>query len=304
MKSPHAPLTRRAALRRIGLSLAAVPAAKLLSACGGDSGEALGDTSVDAASGGDTSDVATASDTATGFDTGPDDVAAATWATGGTAAMSGGYPDPFTAGLGTTCALACAMTLGPCYAQTVDRQDVSEGHPGLPTRLAFKVVDEGCAPVAGATVDIWHTSPGGLYSGSDANDFCTAGDPTERAHRWFRGVRTTDADGRADFDTCFPGWYPGRTIHIHFTVRVAGQSYVTSQLFFPDALSDEIIATQPLYDARGPRDTTNRNDSVIAPSAVDDYTLAWARQPDGALLAWKAVVIRSSLATSLCSAPG
>ncbi len=302
MKSRNAPLTRRDALRRIGLSLAIVPAAKLLSACGGEGGGIVGDTAADTGGGG-AGDVTASLDSADVDDTQADAVAAATWATGGTAAMSGGYPDPFTAGLGSSCALACAMTLGPCYAQTVDRQDVSEGHPGLPTRLAFKVVDEGCEPVPGATVDIWHTSPGGLYSGGDANDFCTGGDATERAHRWFRGVRTTDADGRADFDTCFPGWYPGRTIHVHFTVRHEGQSYVTSQLFFPDALCDEIIATQPLYDARGPRDTTNQNDSVIAASAVDDYTFAWARQPDGALLAWKTVVVRSSLATAPCSAP-
>ncbi|TNF24443.1 MAG: protocatechuate 3,4-dioxygenase [Deltaproteobacteria bacterium] len=217
--------------------------------------------------------------------------------------MSGDYADPFADGLGATCALTCAMTLGPCYAETIRRKDVSEGHGGLPTRLALKIVDEDCTPISGADVDIWHTSPEGLYSGADAIDFCTGGDAAHRANRWFRGVQTTDADGRVDFDTCFPGWYPGRTLHVHFTVRVGETGYVTSQLFFPDALGDDIIGTQPLYRERGARDTTNQTDGVISASAVDDYTVAWARQADGALLAWKALVIRSSLATPLCSAP-
>ncbi len=282
-------ITRRNVLRGIGLSLAAVPVAKLLVACGGDDDTPGGDTQADAGTGADSGVVDPGS-----------------WATGGTAAMTAAatYPDPFASGLGTVCNLTCEATLGPCYATTVDRKDISEGHDGLPVRLAFLVVDETCTPIQGATVDIWHAGPEGLYSGEDASDFCTSGDATARAARWFRGVQTTDANGRVDFDTCFPGWYSSRTIHIHFTVRVNGQEFVTSQLFFDDATNDDIVNNQPLYNTRGARDTTNQNDTVVSGDAVGEYLFATQRMADGAMLASKTLVVRSSLSTANCAMPG
>jgi protocatechuate 3,4-dioxygenase beta subunit len=233
----------------------------------------------------------------------PDGGPASSWATGGTAAMAGNYADPFSAGLGSICALTCAATLGPCYASTLTRKDISEGQNGLPVRLAFLIVDESCQPVPGATVDIWHTSAGGLYSGADASNMCTFGDAAARAGRWFRGVQTANASGRVDFDSCFPGWYSGRTIHIHFTVRVNDSAAVTSQLFFDDRLVDEIVANQPVYRDRGARNTTNQNDGVVSAAAVGDYLFQTQRMADGAMLAWKTLVIRSAGATS-CQIPG
>jgi len=161
------------------------------------------------------------------------------------------------------------------------------------------VVDEACNPVEGADVDIWHTGNSGHYSGPDASDFCTGADPDAKAHQYFRGVQTTDAKGRVDFDTCYPGWYPGRSIHIHFTVRVANQAHVTSQLFFPDTLTAQVFAEHPDYDQFGQPNTTNAQDGIYA---GNEYELSTALQPDGALLAWKVLVIRSSLAAPLCSA--
>jgi len=214
--------------------------------------------------------------------------------------MAASYPDPFTSGLGSACAMTCSATLGPCYAQTLVRKDVTEGQAGLPTRLAFLVVDEGCKPLEGATVDIWHTSPAGLYSGSDSVAMCTSGNPQALAARWFRGVQPTDSKGRADFDTCFPGWYSGRTIHIHLTVRVNGVEYLTSQLYFDDSLDDSIITTEPLYKDRGPRNTTNLTDGVIAGADFSNYVFETERMSDGVLLAWKALVLRSSAAAPRC----
>jgi len=285
-------ISRRKALRGIGIALAAAPFAKLLG-CSSDGASGTAD-GTDASAGGDTGLAADA--TAAGE--------AGAWATGGTASMNGDYPDPFASGLGTTCALTCAATLGPCYAATVVRKDISEGHDGLPVRLAFLVVDEKCTPIPNASIDIWHCAPEGLYSGDDASDFCTSGDATARAARWFRGVQTTDATGRADFDTCFPGWYSSRTIHIHFTIRINNAEYVTSQLVFDDALDDEIVSTQPLYNTRGARDTNNTNDNVVGGAAISDYTFQTSRMSDGAMLAWKALVIRSSTTADLCSIGG
>ncbi len=223
----------------------------------------------------------------------------AEWATGGTASLAEDYPDPFASDPGPVCALLCATTLGPCYTETIDRKDISEGYPGLPVRLAFLVVDDDCKPVPGATVDIWHTRNTGIYSGADTPTLCTSNDADAITHKYFRGVQTADANGRVDFDTCFPGWYGGRCIHIHFTVRVGGQSYVTSQLFFPDFLNAQIFAQHPEYKEFGQPDTTNQSDGIYPGT---DYELSAEKQADGALLAWKVLVVRSSLGTPLCNA--
>jgi protocatechuate 3,4-dioxygenase beta subunit len=227
-------------------------------------------------------------------DTDPD-----AWATGGTASMSGDYPDPFTDAAATTCALTCAMTRGPCDAATIERRDVSEGYPGLPVRLALRVVDTACRPVAGAAVDIWHTSTAGLYSGDDTAQMCTRGDADAESHRFFRGVQTTDAAGRVDFDTIVPGWYHRRAVHIHFRVRRGAEDYVVSQLVFDDALVQAITTKHPDYAARGAPDTWNVTDSIVQ-DAVAEASLATTLQPDGALLAWKTIVIRASLDEPLC----
>lgn len=226
------------------------------------------------------------------------------WATGGTAAMTGArsYPNPFTSQLGAACKLTCAQIVGPCHGNTQVRQDISEGHPGLPVRLAFRVLDERCQPVEGASVDIWHAGPEGTYSGDDQHALCNADDEKARAAHWFRGVQRTNAEGRVDFNTCFPGWYPTRTVHIHFTIQIAGVESVTSQLYFEDSLNDDILRTQALYNTRGARDTRNTDDKVAAPGQQSDFVLQTQKMPDGALLAWKTFIVRSSTGLPLCEA--
>lgn len=222
------------------------------------------------------------------------------WATGGTAAIGDGYPDPFAAGPGTSCELSCAATLGPCYAATVERKDLSEGNPGLPLRLALLIVDADCNPVEGAEVDVWHTSYRGLYSGSDAADMCTDGDPQALAARWFRGVQRTDAEGRVDFDTCYPGWYASRAVHIHFQIRVGGVEYLTSQLFFPTSVNTDVFSTHEVYAPFGQPDTSNETDGIYDAAFLLDVE----RMDDGVMLASKRIVLRASTAEALCGASG
>lgn len=217
--------------------------------------------------------------------------AAGDWATGGTKVMKPSYPNPFASGTGSSCTLYKASTLGPCHALTVDRLDVTEGQDGLPVRLEFLIVDAKCQPVPGATIEIWHASTGGLYSGSDAVQMCTSGNAAAKAARWYRGIQTADANGRVAFNTCYPGWYKGRAVHIHFTVRANGKEYLTSQLFFDDALNTEIFTTQPIYKSRGDADTSNTTDGVVKQSKLTNHILETAKMDDGVMLAWKALVI-------------
>jgi protocatechuate 3,4-dioxygenase beta subunit len=205
------------------------------------------------------------------------------------------YPNPFAGGATTTCAATGTLTEGPCYdAASETRQDISYGQPGLPTRMYFQVLDASCKPLAGAVVDVWHVAPTGKYSGDDTTNenvgFCTGNDSEYSSHLYFRGKQTTDANGVVFFDTCFPGWYASRTVHVHFTITVGSKS-LTSQYVFDDALDDAIVATQPIYDARGKRDTTNVTDSVVSASTYQQFMFQTERMADGAMLAWKAIVL-------------
>lgn len=225
------------------------------------------------------------------------DTAIEDWATGGTAGLAATYAVDFD----ETCVQECELTLGPCYAETQERQDISEGEDGLPTRLAFRVVDTDCNPVEGVIVDVWHCAPNGLYSGSDAANMCTNGDSEARAGRWFRGMQTTDADGRVDFDTCMPGWYSSRAVHIHFQVRTSGgQASLTSQFGFDPSLVEDIFDRHPAYSSFGQPDTTNDSDNIFRGTNGGSLLFDWYQADDGALVIYKTLVIRSSLSDRAC----
>ncbi len=204
------------------------------------------------------------------------------------------YPDPFAVAV-TSCPLVVrATTAGPCTADAPVRVDVSEGYPGIPVRLALRLVTQGaCTPVANAQVEIWHTQVTGVYSGETPSPgFCSGGDAEAPTKSYFRGTQTTDADGRVAFDTCFPGWYPGRAIHIHFRVIVGGASALVSQLFFDQGVVDEIFARHPNYAPEGAPDTSNAADGVArGAGALAPYTLDTARMTDGAMLASKTIAL-------------
>lgn len=236
-------------------------------------------------------------------DAATDAVVEARWATGGTAAMTGAaaYPDPFEGRAdGETCSITCEMTLGPCHVESPERRDISDGWDGLPVRLALRVVDEACEPVAGAAVEVWHTNHHGSYSGAAAA-MCNLGEE-DRAAGYFRGYQITDANGRVDFDTCYPGWYPGRAVHVHFRVQTDGYdpddrapAAGTSQLYFPDDINGSVFGAEPLYRDAGAPDRTNVSDG-IARRAEDlaPYTCDIARLDDGAMLASAQIVLQSS----------
>ena len=118
-----------------------------------------------------------------------------------------------------------------------------------------------CVPLAGAYVDIWHASAGGLYS--DEGQESTVG------QKYLRGYQITDDSGNVRFTTVYPGWYSGRTVHIHFRIRTYSGSTVLgdfeTQSFFDDSLTDSVY-TQAPYSSRGTRDTRNATDRVYTGS--------------------------------------
>lgn len=161
-----------------------------------------------------------------------------------------------------SCVLTPDRTEGPYFVdEKLNRSDIrvdpSDGaaQPGTPLTLTLVVVDAAndCAPVAGAQVDIWHANAVGRYS-NVASEGTTG-------KRYLRGFQATDAAGRVTFTTIYPGWYPGRAIHIHFKVRAPNGTSFTSQMFFDPAVSSAVMA-QGAYASRGQPNTPNAGDGI------------------------------------------
>jgi hypothetical protein len=176
-------------------------------------------------------------------------------ALGWRAASSEGAGPTGVASGAVSCVLAPEQTEGPYYlAGEKLRRDITEGRPGVPLLLRLKVVDAStCRPIKGAAVDIWHADALGVYSGSSGSGNRT----------FMRGVQRTDSYGLARFRSVYPGWYRGRTVHIHVKVHVAGNVVHTGQLYFADPVTDRVFKRKP-YSRRGRRSTRNGDDFVFA----------------------------------------
>lgn len=157
------------------------------------------------------------------------------------------------------CVITPEVTEGPYYFDpALVRADITEGRPGLPVRLRLQVVDASCAPIADARVDVWHCDATGVYSGY-ANQ--PGGDL--RGETFMRGTQMTDTKGVAEFATVYPGWYRGRTTHIHFKVFLDETNVLTGQIFFPDEVSETVYASVAPYNERGEaRDMFNASDRI------------------------------------------
>jgi protocatechuate 3,4-dioxygenase beta subunit len=171
------------------------------------------------------------------------------------AQAAGTGPAAVAAGL-VTCVLTPEMTEGPYYLEGDKvRRTITEGKPGVPLFLRLTVVDVStCKPIRNAAVDVWHCDASGVYSGTSAQG-------TE-SETFLRGIQRTDRSGLARFSTIYPGWYPGRTVHIHVKVYLGGRTVHTGQLFFPDGLTDAVYRRSP-YSRRPNRDPRNAGDSIF-----------------------------------------
>ncbi|ULH16457.1 intradiol ring-cleavage dioxygenase [Deinococcus sp. KNUC1210] len=163
-----------------------------------------------------------------------------------------------------SCVVRPAQTQGPYFVdEQLNRRDIrsdpSSGkvEAGMPLTLGFLVTQVGaggCKPLSGVQVDVWQANALGHYSD-------ISGEHT-KGQQFLRGYQTTNAQGVATFQTVYPGWYNGRTVHIHFKLR-RGNATFTSQLFFEEALTDKVYQTAP-YNTRGPRTIRNAQDNIFS----------------------------------------
>ena len=161
------------------------------------------------------------------------------------------------------------------------RRDVVEDREGLGLQLGIRLARDDDTPVRNAAVEIWQCDALGRYSGFPPPDD-SAVVSAETAPRgeylpeqtFLRGRQHTDATGMVEFRTVYPGWYPGRTVHIHVMVN-AGGTTLTSQLYFPEDVNDRVLSLEP-YAQRPGRDTTNASDEIFAtgghPAVLDVTT--------------------------------
>ncbi len=161
------------------------------------------------------------------------------------------------------CVLLPQAVEGPYYFDPkLVRSDIAEGQQGAAVKLILRVVDaNGCAPLSNIRVDIWHADARGIYSGYDGQG--DNHDVSEKSATYLRGTQTTDANGIAAFRTVFPGWYPGRTPHIHVKAFLGPTSLVTGQMYFPDDVSAKIFRERAPYSSRPVPDTTNARDGIF-----------------------------------------
>jgi protocatechuate 3,4-dioxygenase beta subunit len=179
------------------------------------------------------------------------------------------------------CILTPEAVQGPFYFDSrLVRADITEGRPGAPLALTLQVASvKDCARLKGVRVDLWHADGQGIYSG-----YRGQGDDgiSTRGQTFLRGTQLTDADGQVRFATIYPGWYPGRTPHIHFKVLLDAGSLVTGQLYFPDDLSAQIYARRAPYNERkAKRDIVANTEDFIFQDQGGADTLVSVKEEGG-----------------------
>lgn len=173
-------------------------------------------------------------------------------------------PTPL-ANFANSCALSPSIPEAFSFVdENLQRSDLTEGttNPGVtqgfPLRLQINVVSArgmGCLPLPGVQIDLWHADALGNYSEFGAG----------AGQKYLRGFQVSDAAGRVEFKTIYPGWYAGRAIHLHakarFLVAATGRAFeFDTQFFFDDEVSDTVMARAP-YNSRGARGTRNAGDA-------------------------------------------
>lgn len=200
------------------------------------------------------------------------------------------------------CVLTPEAVEGPFYYDPkLVRADITEGRPGVPLELALTLAEaEDCAPIAGARIDVWHCDAAGAYSGFDGG----GGSRPAKRDSFMRGTQMTGVDGVATFRTVYPGWYAGRTPHIHLKAFLEARNVLTTQLYFPDALSEYIYEKVAAYRrGDGPRDTTNATDGILADTENGRSTFVSLREEADRYVASLTIAVNRRGLTSATGRP-
>lgn len=195
------------------------------------------------------------------------------------------------------CVLAPEATEGPyyySYEAVPYRQNIVEDRAGVSLTLKIAVVDVNtCAPVTNAAVDVWHADASGIYSHyvalsqSQNGGSSSSGGPGSSSGNtdnstFLRGITLTDSNGVATVQTIFPGWYTGRTTHIHVKVHLNGTISAdgshftggsvphTGQFFFSESDTASVYSSFSAYSKNSSATRlTNAQDNIYQSSSGD-----------------------------------
>jgi protocatechuate 3,4-dioxygenase beta subunit len=212
----------------------------------------------------------------------------------------GGPSGPYNRQVISGCLVSPEQTEGPFFVdeklyRSDLRIDPANGSvsPGTPLKLVLnvsQVANNTCTPLVGAAVDVWHCDALGSYS--DVRDNA-GGSGDTRGKKFLRGYQMTDGQGRVEFQTIYPGWYEGRCVHAHYKIRTNPTSEVghefTSQLFFDEAITDQVHAQAP-YAQKGKRDTINSSDGIYSRGG-NDLMLTLTKEADGYVASYKVAML-------------
>ncbi|HEV7347287.1 MAG TPA: intradiol ring-cleavage dioxygenase [Telluribacter sp.] len=165
----------------------------------------------------------------------------------------------------STCAVVPSETVGPFPTKSPAsfvRSDITDGRNGykMTAKITIGNTNNGCAALPGAIVDIWHCDATGNYSEYGGGGIQST---NLQAVHFLRGRQVTDGHGLVTFTTIFPGWYPGRSTHIHVHIFNAnGTSLKVTQIAFPEGAGTAVALVNG-YSKGLKGYTTNARDNVF-----------------------------------------
>lgn len=186
-------------------------------------------------------------------------------------------------GAGLIAANVCRLTTrrravprdGPFYLEPqLMRADIREDRGGVPMTMRIQVVGGDGRPIRGAQVGIWHCDAQGNYSGFAGHD---SGPSRHSRETFLRGAQICGEAGEVAFRTIFPGWYRGRTTHIHFNLSLGRGDALTGQVFFSDALSQYVFENAAAYRGGVAQDITQAEDWIAAEAGEGAYAYVTER---------------------------
>ncbi|MEZ4828348.1 MAG: intradiol ring-cleavage dioxygenase [Bacteroidia bacterium] len=195
--------------------------------------------------------------------------------------------------VGGSCEVSPTETAGPFPTKnpaSLILTDITSDRTGLPMEIVITIQNRnnGCEPLAGAIVDIWHCDKDGYYSEYGGTSMQSA-DFT--SVHFLRGRQTTNTEGQVGFNSIFPGWYSGRAPHIHVHIYDSdGNSLLVTQIAFPTDTCNTVYTTATQYYTKGTQDTSNSQDNVFSDSLDAEMSVVTGNISDGYKLTHTIVV--------------
>lgn len=141
------------------------------------------------------------------------------------------------------CEVSPKETKGPFPNKTPSdyvRENIVGDCKGIPLLMTLTILDKnnGCKPLSNALVDIWHCDSQGNYSEYGGYGI----QPKNMTKKHFlRGRQSTDVNGQVSFISIFPGYYPGRSPHIHLDIlEHEKKSLLVTQIAFPEKVCNMV----------------------------------------------------------------